>query len=72
MKRLMIPAFAIIVVAAAAAIMPRSTSTSIDISAGAATAMPPLEELYAAVGVNELPVQEIEDQSLVYPAHTKP
>lgn len=28
--------------------------------------MPPLQELHAAVGVNKLPVQEIEDQSLIY------
>lgn len=69
MKRLMIPAF-VILVFAAAAIMLRSSPT-IDISAGAA-AMPPLQELHAVVGVGKLPVQEIEDQSLVYPVPTKP
>ena len=70
MKRLMIPAVAIVVVAAAA-LMLRSPSPSIDISAGAA-AMPLLQELHAAVGVNNLPVLEIEDQALVYPGQTKP
>ena len=70
MKRVMVPAFAIIVFAAAT-IMLRSPSPSIDILGGAA-AMPPLRELHAAVGVNKLPVQEIEDQSLVYPSRTKP
>ena len=70
MKRLLVPGFAIIVFAAAA-IMLRPASPSIDISEGAA-AMPPLQDLHAAVGVNKLPVQEIEDQSLVYPSRTTP
>jgi hypothetical protein len=71
MTRLMISSFAIIVVVAAAAIMLRSPSASIDILA-TTSAMPPLHELHAAVGVNKLPVQDIEDQSLVYPTQTKP
>jgi hypothetical protein len=70
MKRLMISAFAIIVVVAAA-IMLRSPSASIDISAGTA-AMPPLQELHVAAGLTKLPVHDIEDQSLVYPRQTKP
>ena len=70
MKRLMIPAFALIVVAATA-LMLRSPSASVDISAGTA-AMPSLQELHASAGINRLPVQEIEDQSLVYPTQTKP
>ena len=69
MKRLVIPVLAILVVAAAA-IMLRS-SPSIDIEDGAA-AMPSLLELHASAGVNKLPVGDIEDQSLVYPAATKP
>jgi hypothetical protein len=35
-------------------------------------AMPPLHQLHAAVGVNKLQVQDIEDQSLIYPTQTKP
>jgi hypothetical protein len=34
-------------------------------------AMPPLQELHAMAGVNTLPVQEIDDQSLLYPTVTK-
>ena len=37
----------------------------------AAAAMPPLQELHAMAGVHKLPVQEIEDQSLVYPTAEK-
>jgi hypothetical protein len=33
--------------------------------------MPPLQELHTMAGVNTLPVQEIDDQSLVYPTVTK-
>lgn len=69
MKRLMIPAFAVLVFAAAV-VMLRSP-TAIDI-VDAAAAMPPLHELHAMVGVNKLPVQDVEDQSLVYPVPTKP
>ena len=69
MKRLMIPAFAILVLAVAAFML--RSSPSIDIEDGAA-AMPPLLELHASAGVNKLPVGDIEDQSLVYPAATKP
>jgi hypothetical protein len=37
----------------------------------ATAAMPPLQELHAMAGVHKLPVQEIEDQSLVYPTAEK-
>jgi hypothetical protein len=36
-----------------------------------AAAMPPLQELHVMAGVNKLPVQEIDDQSLVYPTAAK-
>jgi hypothetical protein len=42
----------------------------IELSAGTA-AMPSLLELHAAAGVHKLPVQDIEDQSLIYPAAEK-
>jgi len=29
--------------------------------------MPPLQELHLMAGVNKTPIQEVEDQSLVYP-----
>ncbi len=37
----------------------------------ATAAMPPLQELHAMAGVHKLPVQEVEDQSLVYPTLEK-
>jgi len=36
-----------------------------------AAAMPPLQELHVMAGVNKLPVQEIDDQSLVFTTVTK-
>jgi hypothetical protein len=69
MMRLTIPAF-VIVLLAAATILLRSPSPSADISSGTA-AMPSLLEFHAAVGVHELPVQEIEDQSLIFTVPAK-
>lgn len=46
----------------------RSNSSSIELSTAA---MPSLQELHAMANVNKLPVQEIEDQSLVYPTVAK-
>jgi hypothetical protein len=67
--RLMICAFAAVVLfGAAAAAMLRSPST--ELSAGTA-AMPSLRELHTAAGVNKLPNQEIEDQSLIFPSIAK-
>ena len=43
-------------------------SPAIELSAAA---MPPLHELHALAAVNNLPAQEMEDQSLVFPAATK-
>ena len=37
----------------------------------ATAAMPPLQELHAMAGVHKLPVQEVEDQSRVYPTLEK-
>lgn len=52
-------------------IMMRWPSTSVDIAAGAA-AMPSLQELHVTAGIHQLPVQEIDDQALVYTAREKP
>jgi hypothetical protein len=52
------------------AFMLRSRAASIELSAATAT-MPSLLELHAMAGVNELPMQEMEDQSLVYPTVEK-
>jgi hypothetical protein len=68
-KRLMICAFAAIaLLGAATAAMLRATST--ELSAGTA-AMPSLQELHTAAGVNKLPNQEIEDHALIFPGVAK-
>jgi hypothetical protein len=68
MKRLMISAFAAVALLAAATAMQWSHSNKL--SAGTA-AMPSLQELHTAAGVNKLPVEEFEDMSLVYSTATK-
>jgi hypothetical protein len=65
MKGLMISAFAAVALLAAVAAM-RSRPSSVDMSLGSA-AMPSLLELHATAGVNKLPLQEMEDQSLIFP-----
>ena len=68
MKRLMISAIAVVALMVVATTMLWSRSPSLDL---AAAAMPPLLELHTMAGVHKLPVQEIEDQSLVYPTAEK-
>jgi hypothetical protein len=58
------------VVLVATIIMIRGPSTSVEIAAGTA-AMPSLQELHAIAGIHKLPVQEIDDQALVYTAQGK-
>ena len=66
MKRLMISAFAAVALLAAATTLPsRSPATSVT------GGMMPLQELYAAADVNKLPIQEFEDQSLVFSTPTR-
>ena len=65
MMRLMITALAVVAVIAGSSILLRSRSSVIELSAGTA-AMPSMQELHAAVGVHKLPVQDIDDQSLIY------
>jgi hypothetical protein len=68
MMRPMIFAFAVVALIAVSATMPRSHSSSIELSAAA---MPSLQELHAMVGIQTLPAQEFEDQSLIYPTLAK-
>jgi hypothetical protein len=68
MKRQMISALVTIALVAAATAMLRSRST--EPSAGTA-AMPSLQELHTAAGVNKLPTEEFEDMSLAYSTKTK-
>jgi hypothetical protein len=68
MMRPMISVTAVVALLAVATTILRSLSPSIELTAAA---MPPLQELHAMAGVHKLPVQEIEDQSLVYPTAEK-
>jgi hypothetical protein len=68
MMRLTIFAIAVAALIVVATSLLRSRSPSIALSTAA---MPPLQELHMMAGVNTLPVQEIDDQSLVYPTASK-
>lgn len=68
MMRPIISAVAVAALIAVTISVLRSNFTSIELSTAA---MPPLQELHAIANVNKLPVQEIEDQSLVYPSAAK-
>ena len=69
MKRLMISAFAAVALLATATLLQsHSAATSRpSVTAG----MMSLQELHAAAGINKLPIEEFEDQSLVYSTATK-
>ena len=69
MMRPMISVIAVVALLAVATTVLWLQSPSIELTAAA---MPPLQELHAMAGVHKLPVQEIEDQSLVYPTAEKP
>ena len=62
MKRLMISAIAAIALLAAATSMLRSHSPSTARPAG----MMSLQELHTTTDVNKLPIEDVDDQSLVY------
>jgi hypothetical protein len=70
MMRIVIVAIAFVVLIGGVASALRSRPASIELSATTA-AMPSLLELHTAAGVSKLPVQEMEDQSLVYPTVEK-
>ncbi|TAI64177.1 hypothetical protein [Bradyrhizobium sp. Leo170] len=68
MIRSMISVIAIAVVIVIGTLLWRPHSRSIELTA---MAMPPLAQLHAMAGVEKLPAQDIDDQSLVYPTPTK-
>jgi hypothetical protein len=68
MMRPMIFAISVVALMVVATTMLWPRSPSIELTAAA---MPALQELHAMAGVHKLPVQEIEDQSLVYPTAEK-
>jgi hypothetical protein len=70
MKRLMISAFAAVALLAAATTMLQSQAPAMN-RAFATTGMMPLQEIYAAADVNKLPIEEFEDQSLVFSTASK-
>jgi hypothetical protein len=70
MKRLMIFAFAIVALFAATTAPAMLWSPSTKPSAGAT--MPSLRELHVAAGANKLPIENVEDMSLVYLTVTAP
>jgi hypothetical protein len=70
MMRVIISAFACVALIGVAVTMLRSQSASVELSAATA-AMPSLLELHTMAGVNKLPMQDMEDQSLVYPTVEK-
>jgi hypothetical protein len=70
MMRLIISGFAVVVLIVVAATVLGSRFPSIEVPAATA-AMPALQELHTMAGVHKLPIQEIEDQSLVYPTTAK-
>jgi hypothetical protein len=70
MKRLMISAFAVVALLVAASTVLRSHSSATGLAAATAGMMS-VQELHAAAGVNKLPIEEFEDQSLVYSAAPK-
>jgi hypothetical protein len=66
---MIVSAVAVVALIMVATTLSRSRSPSIELSAAA---MPSLQELHTMAGVNKLPIQELEDQSLVYPTVAKP
>ena len=69
MKRAMISAIVFVALIGVVFVL-RSRPAQIELSTTTA-AMPSLLELHTMAGVNKLPMQEIEDQSLVYPTVEK-
>jgi hypothetical protein len=68
MKRIAFPLLAaVIIVVVAATMMLRSPSIRTEVAAEA-TAMMPIREMHAKIDLTKLPVDEFEDQSLVFPA----
>jgi hypothetical protein len=68
MTRLMLSAIAVATLIAVATSVLWLRSPTLELSTAA---MPSLQELHAMAGVNKLPVQEVEDQSLMYPTVAK-
>ena len=70
MMRVIISVFACVALIGVAVTMLRPQPASVELSAATA-AMPSLLELHTMAGVNKLPMQDMEDQSLIYPTVEK-
>jgi hypothetical protein len=70
MKRIALPILAVVIAVAAAAILLRSPSTRAHIAAEA-SAMMPIAEMHAKIDRAKLPVEDFEDQSLIFPTKQK-
>jgi hypothetical protein len=70
MKRLLNFAFAVVALLAVATTVWRSHSSATNFSVGTAGMMS-VQEIGAAAGLNKLPIEEFEDQSLVFSAAPK-
>jgi hypothetical protein len=70
MKRLMISAFAAVALLAAATTMLQSHSPATS-RPSVTTGMMSLQELHSVADVNKLPIEDFEDQSLVYSTATR-
>jgi type II secretory pathway component PulM len=68
MIRSMISVIGIAIVIVIGTLFWRPHSHSVELTSAA---MPPLVQLHAMAGVEKLPVQDIDDQSLIYPTPTK-
>jgi hypothetical protein len=68
MMRLVLSAIGVAALIAVASSVLWSRSPSLELSTAA---MPSLQELHTMAGVDKLPVQELEDQSLMYPTMAK-
>jgi hypothetical protein len=68
MTRFLVASFVVLALVVAAATIFRGQPRAVELSTAA---MPSLVELHTMAGVHRLPDQDIDDQSLIFPAKTK-
>jgi len=68
MTRFLVASFVVLALIVAAATIFRGQPRTIELSTAA---MPSLVELHTMAGVHRLPDQDIDDQSLIFPARAK-
>ncbi|MCK1392674.1 hypothetical protein [Bradyrhizobium sp. 1] len=68
MTRFLVASFVVLTLIIAAATIFRGQPRAVELSTAA---MPSLVELHTMAGVHRLPDQDIDDQSLIFPAKTK-